>query len=75
MLQDPGFDRFVDDREIDKFGNGAKCQVVEHDTPFCIIVKPLGNGITKLLTVMCVDTSESPGYKSAYKKIIEAERW
>jgi hypothetical protein len=75
MLQDPGFDRFVDDRKVDRFGYGARCQVIEHSTPFCIVVKPITAIKTALITVMCVDTSESPVYKSAYKKIIEAKRW
>jgi hypothetical protein len=75
MLQDPLCDRFTDDRHVDARGRGARCQVIEHSTPFCVILKPVSASELCLITVMCVDKTTKPGYASAYQRIISSDRW
>lgn len=75
VLQDPSVDRFVDDRHVDLRGRGARCQVIEHTTPFCVVVKPISDNEMRLVTVMCVDRSTKLGYLSAYQRIIRSDRW
>lgn len=76
MLCDSYIDRFVDERTIDKYGVASTYRIIEHNTPFCVVIKRNPNRLKSyFVTAMCVDRTAPRTGKSAYQKIIGSCKW